>query len=240
MANSLDNVPVLVSRKRYLAGQTAINSFRSNFFILDDGFQHIHLKRDMDILLADAKNPFGNGHLLPWGPLREPLSGLKRADAILLTRAKNILPEKHRQYFFNKPVFTGDHIPARIYFPFNEKEEELSYLEGKRVMAFSGIAKPASFKESLLNLGANIISFRIFGDHYPFNRKVIEELQKEQAALNAEVLITTEKDWARIQGIAMDIKSLAFLTINFVITSGKYELLKMVKEKADYVLDRFA
>jgi tetraacyldisaccharide 4'-kinase len=107
-------------------------------------------------------------------------------------------------------------------------------------MAFSGIAKPASFKESLLNLGANIISFRIFGDHYPFNRKVIEELQKEQAVLNAEVLITTEKDWARIQGIAMDIKSLAFLTINFVITSGKHELLKMMKEKADNVIGGIA
>ena len=240
MANSLDNIPVVVSRKRYLAGQMALNSIGSNFFILDDGFQHIHLKRDMDILLVDAKNPFGNGHLLPWGPLREPLSGLKRADVIILTRAKNVLPEKHRQIFFNKPVFTGDHIPDRIYFPFTENQEELSFIKGKRVIAFSGIARPASFKESLLDLGADIISFRTFGDHYPFNRKDIEELRKEQEALNAEVLITTEKDWARIQGLAMDMESLAFLKINFVMTSGKHELLKMMKEKADSVIDRIA
>ena len=240
MANSLENIPVVVSRKRYLAGQKAANSFGSNFFILDDGFQHIHLKRDMDILLADAENPFGNGHLLPWGPLREPLPGLNRADAIILTRAKNHLPEKNRKIFLNKPVFTGDHIPNRIYFPFYKKEEELSYLKGRRVMAFSGIARPASFKESLLNLGADIISFRTFGDHYQFNRKDIEELRKEQEALNAEVLVTTEKDWARIQGIAMDMEALAFLTITFVITSGKYELLKMVKEKADNVIGGIA
>ena len=240
MAGTLEDIPVIVSRTRYLAGMKAKNDFGSSFFILDDGFQHMHLKRDMDIVLADAGRPFGNGHLLPWGPLREPLSGLKRADAVLFTRTGKLHPEKNNYSFFNKPLFTGDHAPDRIIIPSIGKEYDLSYLKGKRVTAFSGIAKPESFKESLFNLGAEVVSFRAFGDHYPFSREDITKLMEERKSLKCEFLITTEKDWARIREMAMDIDSLACLTIRFVITSGKDELFNMIKEKADAVLkERF-
>ena len=237
MANSLTDIPVIVSRSRYSAGLKAKNDFNSNFFILDDGFQHIHLKRDMDIVLADAKRPFGNGHLLPLGPLREPLSGLKRADAVLFTRSRNMHPEKYKKSIFKKPLFTGDHVPDKIIFPARNKAVEPSYLNGKRVIAFSGIAKPESFKKSLLNLGANVVSFKAFGDHYPFSKKDIVKLIKEQQAFKGDILITTEKDWSRISELAADIDFLAVLTIKFIITSGKDELLKMIKEKADTILN---
>lgn len=237
IASALKDVPVIVSRTRYLAGLKAKNAFNCNFFILDDGFQHIHLKRDMDIVLADAKRPFGNGHLLPWGPLREPLSGLKRADAVLFTRSRLLNPEKYKNSFFDKPLFTGEHVPDKIIFPSREKEFDLSYLNGKRVIAFSGIARPESFKESLLNLGADILSFRAFGDHYPFSKKDIEKLMKEKEALNGEFLITTEKDWVRLMELAIDIDSLACLTITFVITNGKDELFNIIKDKADTALN---
>ena len=236
MANSLKSIPVVISGTRYLAGLAAIKNFGSNFFILDDGFQHIHLKRDMDIVLADAKKPFGNGHLLPWGPLREPLSGLKRADAILLTRSPKNPAEINTYPFFSKPVFKGDHAADKIIFPSGGKEADLSYLNGKRVMAFSGIARPESFKESILNLGANVVCFRAFGDHYPFSQKDIEKLRVEQEKLNGELLITTEKDWTRIRDMVLDVESLAFLKINFVIKSGKDRLFNLIKEKADAVL----
>ena len=237
MANVLTDIPVIVSRTRYLAGLKAKNVFHSNFFILDDGFQHLGLKRDMDIVLADAKRPFGNGHLLPWGPLREPLSGLKRADAVLLTRSGNLSPKELKNSFFNKPVFTGDHAPDKIIFPSSGKEDDLANLRGKRVVAFSGIARPESFKESLLNLGADVVSFRAFGDHYPFSKKDIEKLMKEKDSLKGDILITTEKDWTRIRDIAVDNDSLAFLTINFIILSGKDALFKMIKEKTDSVFN---
>jgi len=237
IANALRGIPVIVSRTRYLAGLKAKKYFGSNFFILDDGFQHISLKRDMDIILADAKRPFGNGHLLPWGPLREPLSGLKRADAVLLTRSGSLHSIEPGNPFLNKPVFTGDHAPDKIIFPFNGKEFDLSYLSAKRVIAFSGIARPESFKENLFNLGADVVSFRVFGDHCPFSKKDIEKLMKEKETLGGELIITTEKDWARIMEIAVDIDSLAFLKINFIMTSGKDALYKMIKEKADSVLD---
>ncbi len=236
IANSLKNIPVIISRKRYLAGLMALDNFGSNFFILDDGFQHIHLKRDIDIVLADAKKPFGNGHLLPWGPLREPISGLKRADVILLTRSQNMFPEYNMISLFKKPVITGEHVSEKIYFPFSNKYVDLSFLKGKRVVAFSGIARPESFKESLLNLGAEIISFKRFADHYPYNRKNIESLRRELHTLNGEFLVTTEKDWARIHGITVDIKNLALLSINLVITTGKDQFFKMIKQRADAVL----
>ena len=238
MANALTDIPVIVSRSRYLAGLEAKNDFKSNFFILDDGFQHIHLKRDMDIVLVDAKRPFGNGHLLPWGPLREPLSGLKRADAVLFTRSRNMHPEKYKKSIFKKPFFMGDHVPDKIIFPARNKAAEPSHLNGKRVIAFSGIAKPESFKKSLLNLGANVVSFRAFGDHYPFSKKDIVKLIQEQQTHKGDILITTEKDWPRLKELVMDIDFLAVLTIRFIITSGKYELLKMIKEKADAVLNK--
>lgn len=236
MASELKGIPVVVSRTRYLAGLKAKNDFNSSFFILDDGFQHIRLRRDVDIVLADAKKPFGNGHLLPWGPLREPLSGLKRADAILYTRTGGLHPEKIKKSFFNKPLFTGDHAPDKIIIPAVGKEFNLSHLNRKRVIAFSGIAKPDSFKKSLLNLGADVVSFKAFGDHYPFSKKDIEKLVDELKFINGELLITTEKDWVRIREMAIDIESLAFLKIKFVITSGQDELLNMIKEKADAVL----
>ena len=156
-------------------------------------------------------------------------------------RIKSKLPEYstphgHIYSFFNKPLFTGDHAPDRIIIPSTGKEYDLSYLKGKRVTAFSGIAKPESFKESLLNLGADVVSFRAFGDHYPFSREDITKLMEERKSLKCEFLITTEKDWARIREMAMDIDSLACLTIRFVITSGKDELFNMIKEKADAVL----
>jgi tetraacyldisaccharide 4'-kinase len=236
MANTLKGVPVIVSRKRYMGGIRAHQSFGSNFFILDDGFQHISLKRDMDIVLLDAKNPFGNGHLLPWGPLREPLSGLKRADTFILSRSGDISPADHESYFSGKPLYRGDHIPDRIILPNSGKEYDPSFIKGKRVTAFSGIAEPETFKESLLNLGADVVSFSAFGDHYPFSRNDIENVRKKHEALRGEIFITTEKDWARIKDIAADIEYIACLTIDFVFKSGEEDFFKSIEKKADKVL----
>ena len=236
MASSLDNVPVIVSRKRYLAGMEAKNRFGCNFFILDDGFQHIHLKRDMDIVLVDEKSPFGNGHLLPWGPLREPLSGLKRADALVFTRAGGTSSNDFRSPVKDTPVFSSDHVPAGIIFPLINENHDLSFINGKRVIAFSGIGRPESFKKTILDLGANLISFKAFGDHYPFSERDVTELEEERRNLRADMLITTEKDWARIRHMASGIAPIACLRIDFVIKTGQKEFFNIIKNKADSVL----
>lgn len=238
MANTLKGVPVIVSKRRYTGGTRAHQNFGSNFFILDDGFQHISLKRDMDIVLIDSANPFGNGHLLPRGPLREPLSGLQRADAFIFTRSGDQPPDDHKNNFSNKPLYSGDHAPDRIILPNRGEMHDPSFINGKRVTAFSGIADPESFKESLLNLGADVVSFMAFGDHYPFTLKDIQKIRKEHESFKGEILITTEKDWARTKDMVADIESFACLTIDFVFKTGEKDFFEMVKARADEVINR--
>ncbi len=236
IAGSLKDVPVVVSLSRYLAGMEAKKRFDTEFFILDDGFQHIRIERDLDIVLADAKSPFGNGHLLPWGPLREPLSGLGRADIIVFTRSRGVLPCCKNPYIANKPLFSGDHLPDKIIYPCTGEEHELSTVRGKTAIAFSGIARPESFRKGLEDLGVKILSFRAFGDHYPFTREDLIKLEEERRAIRAEMLITTEKDWSRVRGIVFDEKNIALLSIKFVIKPDEQLFFSYIKEMANRAL----
>jgi tetraacyldisaccharide 4'-kinase len=236
IANSLPDVPVVCSPIRYLAGIKAKNQFDTNFFILDDGFQHIGLERDLDIVLADAESPFGNTHMLPWGPLREPLSGLRRADIMVFTRAKGHSTCCINSYITDKPVFTGDHCPDKIIYPYAGEERDLASVRVKSAVAFSGIARPESFRKSLADLGVNILSFRAFGDHYPFSREDLIKLEEERRALNGTMLITTEKDWARIRDVDPYLENIALLSIKFVIEPDEQSFFKIIKERAEKVL----
>lgn len=238
IAGSLKGVPVVVSPSRYSAGIEAKSRFDTEFFILDDGFQHIRLERDIDIVLSDAQSPFGNMHMLPWGPLREPLSGLKRADIMVFTRSKGGSPCCNNRFMTGKHVFTGDHLPDKIIYPCTGVESEFSFVRGKAVMAFSGIARPESFRETLEALGVNILLFRAFGDHYPFTREDIIKLEEERKAVKADMLITTEKDWARIRAVAPDIENIALLSIKFVIKPDEHAFFSIIKEMAHNALGR--
>jgi tetraacyldisaccharide 4'-kinase len=236
IAGSLKGVPVVVSPSRYLAGMEAKRKFDTEFFILDDGFQHIRIGRDLDVVLADAKSPFGNMHMLPWGPLREPLSGLRRADIIVFTRSKGISHCCNNPYIANKPVFAGNHLPDKIIYPSIGEKHDLSTVRGKSVMAFSGIARPESFRKGLEDLGVNILSFRAFGDHYPFTREELIKLDGERKAIKADMLITTEKDWARISNIVSDVKNISLLSIKFVIEPDGDSFFSIIKERAGKIL----
>jgi tetraacyldisaccharide 4'-kinase len=236
IANSLKEVPVVCSPLRYHAGIKAKDLFGTDFFILDDGFQHIHLARDLDIVLADAKNPFGNMHMLPWGPLREPISGFKRADIIVFTRTNGLSPCCDSKQLTGKPVFTGDHLPDKIIYPCTDEVCDLASVRGKSAVVFSGIARPESFRKSVSDLGVNILSFRAFGDHYPFNREELIKLEEERKHLHGEMLITTEKDWARIRDIFPDANNIVLLSIKFAIEPDEHVFFDIIKERAKKVL----
>ncbi|NLA74187.1 MAG: tetraacyldisaccharide 4'-kinase [Deltaproteobacteria bacterium] len=236
IAGSLRDIPVVVSGSRYLAGIEAKKQFGTEFFILDDGFQHIRLARDMDIVLADTQSPFGNSHMLPWGPLREPVSELSRADTILFTRSKGLVPCYTIPYITGKPVYTSDHIQENIILAETGEELDISYLRGKPVVAFSGIARPESFRKSLKELGADILLFKAFGDHYPFTRADIIGLKNDALALNRAILVTTEKDWARIRNVAPDGKDIALLSVRFAVTPDEEAFFSSIKKRAFSVL----
>ena len=235
LAKRLPGIPVIVSKDRHQAGLWGHHKYKTDFFILDDGFQHIALERDLDLVLLDTSNPFGNGHLLPWGPLREPINQLARAHAIVMTRAvqskltEDLSTELNR-HFPGKPLFKGDHIPEKVIFPNENIQYDSGFLRGKRVMAFAGIGQPESFKESLLRLGADVLAFKTFKDHHIFNQDEFQKLIIEKENSGAEYLITTEKDWVRLEKIVDEYRNLAYLTIRFQLLSGQDQFFNIIKK----------
>jgi len=235
MARRLPGVPVVVSRQRYLAGLRALEKHGSDFFILDDGFQHLGLKRNLDLVLVDATNPFGNGHLLPWGPLREPFVHLERAHAFLLTRAGDgaggdvaaLLSER----FPGKPLFRSDHLPERIFFPFRREAYPPRRLEGKRVAAFAGIGRPEAFHDTLKRLGAEVVVFKAFPDHHLYTPGEIQALIMEKEGHGADWLITTEKDWVRLESLGPPYPHLAYLEVTFTLVSGSEAFYGWIRER---------
>ncbi|MBW1861206.1 MAG: tetraacyldisaccharide 4'-kinase [Deltaproteobacteria bacterium] len=233
LARKLRGVPVIISKKRHLAGLLAHKKFGANFYILDDGFQHLALERDLNLVLIDALNPFGNGHLLPWGPLREPLDQLERADAFIITRfvqgaSGHNLMDFLRRTFPGKPLFQSGHIPDQIVFPNIDKAYGPDFLKGKRAIAFAGIAKPQVFKDTLVKLGVELAFFRGFRDHHSFSHAEIRDLMAKKERLEADCLLTTEKDWVRIENLVKGYPDLAYLTIKFTLLSGVDKFFKMV------------
>lgn len=203
IGSKLSGVPVVVGRKRYQAARVALHRFNPDTVILDDGFQHIQLKRTLDIVLIDASDPFGNGKLFPAGILREPLAALKRAHAVLITRAertgdverlKEIIRGKTRARIFTSHLVPLDVVDCR-----SGTSRPLSSLRGVTVLALSGIARPASFTALLRSLGAAVVAERIYPDHYAFKKTDLEDVYKKAADEKVGMIITTEKDAVRLK-----------------------------------------
>ena len=201
IASALKGVPVIVGKDRYRSGQYAIERFGANLFILDDGYQHIRLHRDLNILLIDATNPLGNGHLLPKGILREPLSALRRANGMIISRANEGdaagVERLIRSYNRESPVFYAYYRPVDIA-DLRGHTLGLPYIKGTSLLLFSGIANPHSFRNSIANLGGVIKGELIFPDHHWYTEKDIEKIRLEAKRLSADAVITTEKDAVRL------------------------------------------
>jgi len=234
LAKKLDGIPIVISRDRYTAGSFAHGKFGTNFFILDDGFQHLALKRDLDIVLIDSESAFGNGHLLPWGPLRELIEQLVRADIIVLTRFRtqdsaNRIKDLLNKKFPEIPVCYADHEPENVIFSQINASHPPDFLEGKRVLAFAGLARPEVFRGTLIRLGADLVYFRGFRDHYRFKPNEIQNLIHMKERLGAQYLLTSEKDWVRIADFAHECPELGYLSIRFKLISNPDKFFKMVK-----------
>jgi len=192
MARKLRDTVICVGRDRRKAGELLSKKYGIDFFILDDAFQNLKIKKDMDIVLIDGNDPFGNKRLLPSGPLREPISQLKRADIFVIMRKKVVPPELS----FKKEKFFGRYIAKRIVFLNDSFPVE--FLKDKKIVSFAGIARPKRFLNTLKEIGAKVLYFKDFPDHFWFSKRDIEILLDIKKRLEAEYLITTEKDWVRI------------------------------------------
>jgi len=202
LARHLPGAAVYTGTSRYEAGKLAWEQIKPDIFLLDDGFQHFQLYRDLDLVLLDAAAPFGNGFLLPRGILREPKSALTAAQVLILTRYQEdrdsqTLTDLQAAYPV-KTILTAAIAPsaARLY-P-EGRVESPTALNGQTLMAFAGLARPEVFQRSLADLGVRLIGFRAFPDHHPFTQAEMVALVREAQAAGAAALITTAKDWARL------------------------------------------
>ncbi len=235
MAERLKGVTIVKGADRYRAGLLAIESLKSRItdhgsriiFILDDGFQHWSLKRDVDIVLIDSTRLISKERLFPEGRLREPLYTLRRADIIVLTKTEqsedNIISENInviRRYNPSAPLYRAS-FRAEGLVDLSGRGYGLQKLKGKGIYAFAGIANPSHFKSMLTSLGADIVKFRVFRDHHAYKIKDIDEIDREAGGLD---IITTEKDMVKIKAIkALD--NLYALRIEFSVEEEFYNQL---------------
>ena len=201
--------PVVVGKDRFKAGMKAINAFNPDVIVLDDGFQHLKLKKDFDFLLLDYPNPLGNNRFLPAGRLRETLqTSAQRADAIIFTRSpdkdeNNESIQSVLRFYPDCPWFKTFHRPFIFKHIIHvrgleEEIKDISSLKGKSAILFSAIAKPVSFYNSMKESGINILDHLEFKDHYRYKKADILMINKAAQKVGAHVILTTEKDWAKL------------------------------------------
>jgi tetraacyldisaccharide 4'-kinase len=195
LAEKNPGLMVVVGCDRYAAGLHALEKLKPDVFILDDGFQHLRLHRDLNILLMDSNRPLGNGRVLPAGLLREPVSAATRADIIIYTRC---VDEKKLDYFPGIPYCSAAHAIERIIPASGGEPEPLTSLSALRGVAFAGIAEPDSFFSILENAGLDIRAKIRFPDHCRYGENEIAKIISMSNSVDADYLITTEKDSVKL------------------------------------------
>ncbi len=198
----LSGVPVVVGESRHLAGWVAIRDFAPDVLLLDDGFQHLKLRRDLDIVVIDGSNPFGNGMLLPRGILREPLSSLKRAQLFCITRVDQSHQLEHLRVQLRRinpkaRRIETVHRPRRLRTLGSDQEVPLAFLEGRKVFALSSLGNPDSFERTLETLGAKIAGRARYRDHHVYTVEDLETSWQQAKEAGSEAIVTTEKDVVR-------------------------------------------
>ena len=239
LRENLQDVPVLAGKDRVKSGEKAISDFGVDCVILDDGFQHFKLMRDLDIVVIDALNPFGGGKLIPRGSLREPLKNLKRADLFIISHCNQSNEQTIKSIYtrlnrINKdtPVCESIHSPVHIDNIMDGSIMETEWLKGKRIYALSAIGNPESFVFTLNKLEADLIRHRVFRDHHNFTQAEIDQVISEAQSLGAEAIVVTQKDMVKIRKMNIKDANILSLKIEIQITKG----MELYKEAIDRVL----
>jgi len=204
IAQRCPEVPVAVGGNRYAAGRYLLDRFGVDTLILDDGFQHLALKRTVDVLLLDATAPFGNGYLLPRGRLRERLSALGRATLLVVTRsgqARDLQSVRKaiRRVAPGTPLCVTDFIATALERIGVCGSEGPHALKGQRVVALSGIGNPDAFQRLLEGLGAVVVHHCLFPDHHAYSLQDVRRVTKAAGDLQADRILTTEKDAVKLR-----------------------------------------
>ncbi|MDP8266127.1 MAG: tetraacyldisaccharide 4'-kinase [Candidatus Aceula meridiana] len=235
---NLEDVLVLIGKDRFAQASKAFQEEKIDVFILDDGFQHFKLKRDLDIITIDSTASHLNGQLIPRGFLREPLSALKRADFVMLTKSDlgkvNIeeIREKVLSLCPTISIAEAVHQPVALLDARNSQESKpLSFLEKRNVCCFSAIASPESFEKTLTGLGAQVVKNFIFRDHHVYDSGDVQKINRYCQERHITTIVTTQKDAVKLNqyfhGFDRDLMVL-MLKIKIDITKGKEEIEKRI------------
>lgn len=224
LASNLKDVVVLVDKDRVKAGRYAIEKFGCDTLLLDDGFQYWKLRgRRHDVVLVDCQTPFGNGHMLPRGTLREPPEHLARASTIFLTKSDGRTAAlRQRIATLNQKAAVIECIHQPLYFEnvFTGERMELDFLHGRKVGSLSGIAQPESFEQSLVKLGAELVYAKRFADHHRFSQQEIINAINRGKKRQAEMILTTQKDAVRFPRLDRRDLPIYFMRVEIKILAG--------------------
>lgn len=234
MASYLNDIPIIVGRQRYLAGQVALERFNVDVLLFDDAYQHRQLARDVNILAVSTTHPFGNPErLLPAGTLRESPNALRRVDIILLTHADtpniSIYAKKVMKRFApNALVLESVHQPTHLYplVPTDSQERmRIQELEGKRLLAVCGIGTPRAFVASLTRCSPESVELLAFPDHHVYTEADKQQIHAAFRATKADLIVTTQKDEQKLMNLMEHQKlPIVVLAIALVVTEGNEKL----------------
>jgi len=238
LGENLAEIPHVTDPDRVAAAREAIRKHNAEVVIMDDGFQHRRLRRDLDIVTIDATNPFGYGHILPRGLLREPPKSLRRADVAVITRSKLVPPQEPPRL----EATLREIAPALLVVHAEEEVLGLRKPDGtmlpaknvreKHVVAFCGIGNPEGFLLTLTNLGARVDAFFAFSDHHRYRKRDLDAVNAEAHIENADMILTTQKDAVKIDAGFHWQQELLVVRIGCRITRGQ----DVLKERIDAVV----
>jgi tetraacyldisaccharide 4'-kinase len=229
--------PLIINPDRLAAAFDAIDSFHAEVLIMDDGFQHRRLARDLDIVTIDATCPFGYGRLLPAGLLREPPTALKRAHSVVLTRCDQVahadLTKLEHQLYAINPNMT---IAASVHTLLSVRTAQgtqinLDQLKEKNAFAFCGIGNPDAFFNTLKAVGLNLVGLGPYNDHHHYDTRDIAHICETAKKLDANLVLTTQKDWTKISLLEPDTNDVLFgyLAIELSFLDGREKLIGLIE-----------
>jgi len=231
----LPDVPHLQNPDRVAAALIAIEEFDCQLIVLDDAMQHRRIGRDLEIVLLDALEPFGFGHVFPRGTLREPVDGLRRADVVVLSRAAMLQPSERQQIqstamqYAPEAAYLEVTHAARSLVSSTGKEEPLESLADRPVAAFCGIGNPAGFRHTLETCGYQVAQFREFPDHHRYDRADVESLTAWADRADIATVLCTQKDLVKLRTDRLGRHPLRAVRVGLEILSGREALEKKLQ-----------
>ncbi|MEE8335470.1 MAG: tetraacyldisaccharide 4'-kinase [Candidatus Neomarinimicrobiota bacterium] len=215
---ALDGVPIVVDENRYRGGLFLIHKFNPDFIILDDGFQHRSLKRDLDIVLINSLDTRADHKLLPYGLLREPWIHMRRASLMFFTKTNYKKPSTYlrsKARSTKKPCFTSIMKYGQTLVGPEDKTIKISSVLGNNVLALSAIADPKSFIKTIQESGFKVLKSLTYVDHYIYTQEDIVILRKKFETARASLIITTEKDLVKLRELNLGDLPVYALPIQF-------------------------